>query len=61
MMSGPRFYGREYSEFDFSQTVYNYYIHPQWDEFGSSTLYIKVLMADYAARLCHHRNDGRVE
>src|SRR5678810_1387575 len=43
------FYGREYSEFVFSQTVYNYYIHPQWDEFGSSTLYIKVLMADYTS------------
>lgn len=41
------FYGREYSEFEFSQTVYNYYIHPQWDEFGSRTLYLKVLMADY--------------
>ncbi len=43
------FYGREYNEFVFSQTVYNYYIHPQWDEFGSTTLYIKILMADYAA------------
>src|SRR5678810_794059 len=43
------FYKREYSEFEFSQTVYNYYIHPQWDEFGSSTLYIKVLMADYTS------------
>jgi hypothetical protein len=41
------FYGRTYSEFEFSQTVYNYYIHPQWDEFGSKTLYLKVLMADY--------------
>lgn len=41
------FYGREYSEFAFTQTIYNYYIHPQWDEFGSSTLYLKVLMADY--------------
>lgn len=41
------FYGRLYSEFEFSQTVYNYYIHPQWDEFGSRTLYLKVLMADY--------------
>ncbi len=28
------FYGRVYSEFEFSQTIYNYYIHPQWDEFG---------------------------
>lgn len=41
------FYGRTYSEFEFSQTVYNYYIHPQWDEFGSRTLYLKVLLADY--------------
>ena len=41
------FYGRIYSEFEFSQTVYNYYIHPQWDEFGSRTLYLKVLLADY--------------
>jgi hypothetical protein len=41
------FYGRIYSEFEYSQTIYNYYIHPQWDEFGSRTLYLKVLMADY--------------
>nr|WP_214447270.1 hypothetical protein [Flavihumibacter rivuli] len=41
------FYGRVYSEFEFSQTIYNYYIHPQWDEFGSRTLYMKVIMADY--------------
>jgi hypothetical protein len=41
------FYGREYSEFEFSQTIYNYYIHPQWDDFGSKTLYLKVLLADY--------------
>ena len=41
------FYGRQYSEFEFTQTVYNYFIHPQWDDFGSRTLYIKVLLADY--------------
>lgn len=41
------FYGRVYSEFEYSQTIYNYYIHPQWDEFGSRTLYMKVLLADY--------------
>ena len=41
------FYGRAYSEFEFSQTVYNYYIHPQWDEFGSRTLYMKILFTDY--------------
>ena len=41
------FYGQTYSEFEFSQTVYNYYIHPQWDEIGSKTLYIKLLFVDY--------------
>lgn len=41
------FYGRTYSEFEYSQTVYNYYIHPQWDDFGSRTLYMKILFADY--------------
>ena len=41
------FYGRTYSEFEFSKSVYNYYIHPQWDEFGSKTLYLKILYADY--------------
>jgi hypothetical protein len=41
------FYGRVYSEFEYSQTVYNYYIHPQWDDFGSRTLYIKVIYTDY--------------
>ncbi len=41
------FFGREHSEFVFSQTVYNYYIHPQWDEFGSRTLYLKTLYVDY--------------
>jgi hypothetical protein len=41
------FYGRVYSEFEFTQAVYNYYIHPQWDEFGSRTLYLKIIYADY--------------
>jgi hypothetical protein len=41
------FYGREYSEFEYINTIYNYYIHPQWDDFGSSTLYLKVIYADY--------------
>lgn len=46
------FYGREYSEIYFSNTVYNYYIHPQWDDFGSSTLYVKLLFADYDLSYC---------
>lgn len=41
------FFGREYSEFEFTHQLYNYYLHPQWDEFGSSTLYGKILFADY--------------
>jgi hypothetical protein len=41
------FYGRTYSEFEFTQTVYNYYIHPQWDDFGSRTLYLKIIYVDY--------------
>ena len=41
------FYGREHSEFEFSDAIYNYLIHPQWDHFGSPTLYLKVLFADY--------------
>lgn len=41
------FYGRTYSEFEYSQTLYNFYIHPQWDDFGSRTLYMKILFADY--------------
>ena len=41
------FYEREYSEFEFTNAIYNHLIHPQWDEFGSATLYIKILFADY--------------
>lgn len=41
------FYEREYSEFEYSNKIYNYLIHPQWDEFGSNTLYSKILFADY--------------
>jgi hypothetical protein len=41
------FYGRTYSEFEYSQTLYNFYIHPQWDDFGSRTLYLKLLFIDY--------------
>jgi hypothetical protein len=41
------FYGREYDEFSYSTCIYNYYIHPQWDGFGSPTLYAKILFVDY--------------
>lgn len=42
------FYRRKYSEFYFSNAVYDHYIHPQWDEIGSPTIYLKILYADYA-------------
>ena len=41
------FFDREYSEFEFSDKIYNYYIHPQWDSFGSQTLFVKILYASY--------------
>lgn len=41
------FYGREYSEFEFNNTVYNFYLHPQWDTIDSSTLFIKILFVEY--------------
>lgn len=41
------FFGRTYDEFRFTQKIYNYFIHPQWDAFGSSTLYLKILFVDY--------------
>ncbi len=44
------FYGAEYSEFEFSKTIYNFYIHPQWDDIGSETLYLKILFVDYAEK-----------
>ncbi len=45
--SSSPFFGREYSEFQFTQKVYNYFIHPQWDSFGSNTLYMKALYVSY--------------
>ena len=41
------FFNNNYDEFKFSQKVYNYFIHPQWDNIESSTLFLKVLQADY--------------
>jgi len=41
------FYGRVYDEFRFTNKIYNYFIHPQWDHFGSETLYMKILFVDY--------------
>lgn len=46
------FYGAVHNEFQYTQTVYNYYIHPQWDEFGSNTLYLKLIYVDYELNFC---------
>ena len=42
-------YGKVYSEFHFTDKIYNYVIHPQWDSFGSETLFYKQLWTDYEA------------
>ena len=34
------------------EKIYNFLLHPQWDEFGSLTLYLKVLYADYDKGFC---------
>ena len=41
------FYKRVYSEFESTNAIYDTPIHPQWDEFGSLTLYAKVLFVNY--------------
>lgn len=41
------FYGREYSEFMFTERIYDHYIHPQWDNIGSTTLFLKILYCNY--------------
>ncbi len=44
------FYQKEYNEFAYTDKIYNYYIHPQWDYIGSKTLYIKILYTDHLER-----------
>lgn len=46
------FYGKVYSEFGYTHAVYDYLIHPQWDEMGSATLYIKILFVNYDLKFC---------
>lgn len=41
------FYGKKRDPFTCHNCVYNYYIHPEWDELGSPTLYVKVLYVNY--------------
>ena len=41
------FFQQECNEFAFTSAIYDHVIHPQWDNMGSSTLFLKVLYADY--------------
>ena len=41
------FFERKYNEFAYDKHVYNFFIHPQWDDIGSETLYVKILFVDY--------------
>lgn len=44
------FFGYENNLNQYENTIYGYYIHPLWDDIGSETLYVKVLMANYDRR-----------
>lgn len=44
------FFQKEYSQFYFTNAIYDHCIHPQWDDFGSTTLYLKILFVDYKNR-----------
>ena len=46
------FYGAIYNEFQFTNKIYNFFIHPQWDEMESETLYLKILFVDYEESQC---------
>jgi hypothetical protein len=41
------FYGQMPNLEEYENTIYGYYIHPEWNYIGSETLYVKVLFADY--------------
>lgn len=41
------YFGKHINRNFYSNTIYGYLIHPAWDEFGSETLYLKILYADY--------------
>lgn len=44
------FYEVDYSESHYTNKIYNFYIHPQWDNMGSETLFLKILFVDYESR-----------
>lgn len=46
------FYGYQNSEVYFTDKIYDHLIHPQWDNFGVETLFIKQLFTDYEEGYC---------
>lgn len=40
-------FGTENNLLQYTNTIYGYYIHPQWDDIESETLFLKILYADY--------------
>jgi len=41
------FFGKQNSELYYTDHIYDHYIHPQWDNIGSPTLFVKIIFADY--------------
>lgn len=41
------YFQKVYSEFEYVDTIYNHYIHPQWDSIESESMFVKILYADY--------------
>ena len=41
------FFERTYNEMSYHIKSYDHFIHPQWDTFGSNTLYLKILFVEY--------------
>jgi len=46
------FFQREYSETHYTDQIYDHYIHPQWDNIDSTTLFIKLLFTNYDKGYC---------
>lgn len=45
------FYKKKYDELYYTNKLYNFLIHPQWDNIGSPTLFIKILFVNYEKKL----------
>lgn len=46
--SNSPFHEVEHNLFEFDRMIYNMPVHPLWDDFGSESLLVKILYADYA-------------